>query len=152
MDVHSAGIFSPFIQQEFIVHFTLCQALTICRWIGHGACKEQKSLVNLRTATRRNLCRVLNGLMVISQGRRTVSCIPARGNSKDRGTEIRNSLAVNASCYWSFGKEKLQVGNLLRDLWFSASTVVICPGAFLGPVLYFLVSVLTGSIMHIKYS
>lgn len=119
MDVHSAGIFSPFIQQEFIVHFTLCQALTICRWIGHGACKEQKSLVNLRTATRRNLCRVLNGLMVISQGRRTVSCIPARGNSKDRGTKIRNSLAVNASCYWSFGKEKLQVGNLLRDLWFS---------------------------------
>lgn len=68
--------------------------------------RSSGSSKDFRTATRRNLGSVLKGFMVISQGRRIVS-IPDRGNSKDRGTEARNSLVVCAS-YNNIGKGKLQ--------------------------------------------
>lgn len=82
----AAGMPFPFIQWAFIAYLILCQASIIWRWIGHGLCLQgaQSVVEDLRTAIRRNLCRVLKGFMVISQGRRMVSSIPDRKQQGQR--------------------------------------------------------------------
>lgn len=51
----------------------------------------QSLVEDFRTAVRRNLCRVLKGFMVISQGRRMVSSIPDR---KQQGQRHRSKKLV----------------------------------------------------------